>query len=426
MRILIISRNAWDDTNSIGNTLSNFFGNLKDVELANIYFRPSSPCNTACKLYFRVTEMDILKHWLFPGNIGKSFRQEFKDVSCSEKTVSDHKKEKSIISFIHKNDFKLAYKISDWLWNSERWMNENLDSFITSFNPDVVFSFVKAAPQYFLTIWYLREKFQIPLFTWIADDEYTGYLQEGSSECIQRLRYIIGQSSVVCGCSKQICDYYNAVFGCEATPMYKGCTFSDVKEKSATLPVQFIYAGNLLYGRLDVIRSVAESIEKIDGGRNRIIFEIYSNTALSEDERGYFDSLKCTSYLGKRSYESIKKRMESADIVLHAESFEKEQIIKTKYSFSTKLIDCMQSGSVMLAIGPGELASIDYVKHIPGAYVIDDYNCIHNGIAGIMLDRDTFYDRARMIRLFAERYHNSATNGRAILELLDNIVRREA
>ena len=54
MRILVITRNAWDDTNSIGNTMSNLFSNWDDVEFANIYFRSALPNNDICKKYYQI------------------------------------------------------------------------------------------------------------------------------------------------------------------------------------------------------------------------------------------------------------------------------------------------------------------------------------------------------------------------------------
>ncbi len=426
MRVLVISRNAWDNTNSIGNTLSNFFCDLEKVEFANIYFRPSSPANQVCMRYYRITEGDILKHWFSRKKIGKSFQGDFSHNDLQDPKPSNSKKVKSTIRFIQKHDLKIAYKISDSLWNSKKWINDNLDSFITSFAPDVVFSFVKAAPQYYLTIRYLREKYNIPLFTWIADDEYTGYMKAGSDENIGRLRYILDESSVVCGCSQKICDYYHSVFGCSATPLYKGCDFSEFESRTFEYPINIVYAGNLLYGRLDVIRSVSSCLEKFDNGKNAVIFDIYSNTALSESDRNYFDDLKCTRYLGKQSYNVIADRLGRAHVVLHVESFEESQIIKTKYSFSTKIIDCLQSGSVLLAVGPAELASIEYVKHIPGAYVIEDQNNIYDMICGILNDFASFDERSKQINGFARMYHDTSANTDKILHLLEQSVRREA
>ena len=188
MKILIITRNAWDDTNAIGNTLSTFFGSMEEVEFANIYFRSSRPNNKLCKNYYQTSETEVLKKWFSPQKIGRRF------VLAADKeiqTASAGKKEKTLIRFIQKYGVKPAYKISDRLWYSKKWINDNLKNFIESFSPDMVFSFVKSAPQYYLTIQYLRENYNIPLLSWIADDEYTGLLQNNSQKEIQNLKYIL-------------------------------------------------------------------------------------------------------------------------------------------------------------------------------------------------------------------------------------------
>ena len=206
MKILVITRNAWDDTNAIGNTMSNFFSGLDNAEFANIYFRSAYPDNNICKKYYRVTETEILKKWVSPDDVGKAFYAEGKKRFSVESSKATN--EKAVIRLIHKYSLNLAYKVSDYLWYSKKWMNRNLDKFIKDFAPDVIFTFVKFAPQYYLTVKYLRENFNIPLFTWIADDEYTALLKNGRSKEIENLRYILSESSVVFGCSKEICDYY--------------------------------------------------------------------------------------------------------------------------------------------------------------------------------------------------------------------------
>lgn len=45
-----------------------------------------------------------------------------------------------------------------------------------------------------------------------------------------------------------------------------------------------------------------------------------------------------------------------------------------KHSFSTKITDCMQSGSVLFSIGAKGLASIDISSEIPGTFVAHSYN----------------------------------------------------
>lgn len=408
MRILILTRNAWDDTNSIGNTVSNFFKDIPDTEYANIYFRSAKPNNSLCEKYYRVTEKDVLRNWLTPSKTGESFA--FKaEINGNTAGDSGASSEKKIISFVHKYNIDSLNKLSDMIWDSKKWINGNLDSFIRSFDPDVAFTFVKALPQYYHTVRLLREKYHVPLLTWIADDEYTGYLSRGKNKQIERLRYIIEESASVTGCSREVCEYYNTVFGCAAVPLYKGCVLTTPVKDKPNDPVSVVYAGNLLFGRLDTIRRVSDAVESFSAsGEKRVSFDIYSNTLLPEaDIKANFGNNKCTRFLGSESYSVIKERLSKANIVLFAESFDKDEILKTRYSFSTKIIDYLQSGSVILAVGPAEISSVKYIKEIPGAFVIDDPGSIKSLLPVLLNDSDHFPDRAAKTRDFARKYHDS-------------------
>lgn len=418
MKVLVISRNAWDDSNSIGNTLSNFFKGLENVEFANIYFRSSYPDNDICKLYYHVTEGEILRKWFSPQRLGRKFVWNGMEKAADQYVKA--KNEKSLIRFIQKHNFKAAYKLSDYLWYRKKWLNDNFNEFIKSFSPDVIVTFAKSAPQYYLAIRYLREEFQIPLFSWIADDEYTGLLKEKAIKKIENLKYILRESVVVCGCSEQICDYYNSIFKCNATPLYKGCDLSMPVKESIHTPIKIVYAGNLLYGRMEIIKLIVDLLEKYDGGEKKVSFDIYSNTLLSSEEQKYFEEKKVSRYLGKKDYEIIVECLGAADIVLHVESFKPEQILKTKYSFSTKIIDCLQSGSILLAVGPGEVSSIEYVKKIPGACVIDDLNALDVQLSTFLDDTESFTKRAEQIRMFAQMYHDIKENTKKLNVILRN------
>lgn len=404
MKVLVISRNAWDDTNAIGNTLSNFFKGIDDLEFANIYFRSSNPNNNLCKRYYRVTETEVIKNWFSPQKIGKAFEWRKSEKKQAESNTSQ--KEKMLIRYIHKYNLKAAYVLSDYIWYSEKWNNNNLRKFIEEYAPDAIVTFAKSAPQYYLTIKYLKENYNIPLFSWIADDEYTGLMKKGALREIENLRYILKQSQIVRGCSEEICQYYNSVFDIKAVPLYKGCDLSIPVKEHVNHPIKITYAGNLLYGRLEIICKIADTLERYVSSGQKVIFEIYSNTLLAEEEKSYFEQKKCTRYMGKHDYEIIMQRLASTDVVLHVESFDYDQILKTKYSFSTKIIDCLQCGSILLAVGPKELASISYVNKIPGTCVIDSIDHLDVNLFCFLDDVESFGMRAKKIRKYAQVYHD--------------------
>ena len=265
------------------------------------------------------------------------------------------------------------------------------------------------------------DRFDIPVFSWIADDEYTMLSMKGSYQKTENLRYILDKSNIVMGCSEEICDYYNSVFGCKASPFYKGCEPSIEKKTKTNNPIQIVYAGNLLYGRLDIIKRVSSVLEKTLNAT----FEIYSNTLIDSEDMTYFNETKYTRYMGQRDYEFIKQRLKEADIVLHAESFDDSQILRTKYSFSTKIIDCLQSGSVLLAIGPSEISSIRYINKIPGAFVIEDINSIESKLIAFLNESSTFCDRAESTMMFAKKHHDSKVNTDKLIKYFNQIIEGE-
>lgn len=113
-----------------------------------------------------------------------------------------------------------------------------------------------------------------------------------------------------------------------------------------------------------------------------------------------------SSFNGVKPYAEIQKLMSESDLILHIESFEEKEILKTKYSFSTKIIDCLQSGSVMLAVGPKEIASIRYSKTVPSVFVIDNENNIKQGIYEAVSQSESYPERAEEIRNFAQKNHS--------------------
>jgi len=421
MRILVITRNPWDDTNSIGNTLSNFFRDINNVEFANVYFRSAKPNNQLCKHYFCVTEVDVLKKWFCPSKIGKEFNWNYNE-NLKQSTIAANR-EKKLIRFIQRHSFKIAYRISDFIWYSQKWINGNLKDFVQSFNPDVVFTFVKASPQYYLTIKYLRENFEIPIFSWIADDEYTGYLRRNAAKEIENLKSILDSSSVVRGCSVEICNYYNSIFNCNALPLYKGCNLSTPVKGNVNEQIKIVYAGNLLYGRLDIVYRIAQAVERysVNNHGKHIFFDIYSNTMITDEQIKIFCNKKYVNYKGKQEYKTIVQELEDADVVLYVESFDPNEILKTKYSFSTKIIDCLQSGSVLLAVGPEEIASINYVKGIPGAFVIKNLEELEPSLKTFFDETDCFFARANQIREFAQKYHDSTANSKIVTDILKSL-----
>ena len=406
MKILIITRNAWDDTNSIGNTISNFFGGLEGIEFANIYFRSQKPNNPLCKKYFRVTEKDILKNFFNSEKIGKAFEYSANE-NRAENSISSEKK---LISAIHKYNLNIFYTLSDKLWNSKKWINKKLYDFINDFNPDLIFTFAKSAPQYFLTLEYLHKNFNKKTVLWIADDEFTALKKaknKKSKRDLQRLEYILSTADKVYGCSNEICTFYNGIFDCNATPHYKSCRFDYPVRKTVNSPLKIVYAGNLLFGRDKTLCEIIEKLKIMNTGENRFFLEIYSGNYVTDELKNRLTVSGVSEFCGKRPYGEIQRIFNNSDMVLLIESFEEEEKAKTRYSFSTKIIDALQSGSSILAVGPDDISSIRYLNSVSGSIVINGLSDFESKMSYISENPEILIENAEKIREFALTNHKT-------------------
>lgn len=66
MRILVFSSTAWNIDNSFGNTYSNIFEGIDNLEFAHIYTSFGIPKNNIIGTYFQIDEKSIIKNLLNP------------------------------------------------------------------------------------------------------------------------------------------------------------------------------------------------------------------------------------------------------------------------------------------------------------------------------------------------------------------------
>jgi glycosyltransferase involved in cell wall biosynthesis len=193
--------------------------------------------------------------------------------------------------------------------------------------------------------------------------------------------------------------------------LYKGCFFEKHEKKvSISSPIKIVYAGNLFYGRWEILKLLADEIERINTDSVKMFLEIYTTATITHEIDKALNRGPSSCIMGALPYEDIKKVLQKADIVLHVESFEPKQIKSTRLSFSTKIIDCMQSGSCMMAIGPSSVASIQYLSEIEGSIVVDDLNKLREVLKSIINNPNIIIENAEKLNQYARVNHNLEVN----------------
>lgn len=368
MKLLVLTLNAWDETGSTGNTISNLLRDSEDIEVANIFCRNEKVNNSICKNYFQITESQIIKSLLPNHKCGRAF--EIESTNTVENDDANILVNNALGNFLRKYRPASLLFARELIWSIPTWKNERLDSFLKSFQPDVIYMHGHTNIYMHRLMEYCSKKTGAKIAMFYGDDMYgrkyrwpIGYLFETLYR--KRLRRSISISSLLFGGSLKLCKEYSSLFGKDFIPMFKQCDLSKVKGKTSVgNPIRIVYAGNLLFGREDAMVRLIKYIEQVNQettGRKYQI-DIFSNTMPKASAQMLFEKSDFVEFKGRRPYSEVCEVMNESDLVLFLESFEKKNIRETRLSFSTKIIDCMQADSAMLAIGPSEIASMEYIK----------------------------------------------------------------
>lgn len=433
MKVLILTRSPWDDTNSIGNTMTNFWSGCQTKDLANIYCRVAKPNNKVCELYYSISEQDLVKSIINPNYVpGTAFKYEYNNHNPEDKNT-DVKREDLMYGFFRRRTFVLIQWGRELIWRFGRWKNEGLNQFLLDFKPDIIFAPCFSAIYTHKILWYIQKKTNAKVVLFHADDYLTvkGFGGSLLSKINRRLssKFVIKSANKAdlnyCISPKQL-EVYSHELQREMKLLYKGADFStqpiyEVDNKREL--IRIVYVGSILYGRWKTLGMLARTIEKINKYKPTFELLIYSQykPSIEAEQTMILDGV--SRFMGKISADKVQQILKDSDIVLHVESFDKKERIATKLSFSTKIVDCLHSGRCILAIGWKEAASIDYFIKSDSALVATDEKSLMNQLKLIMNNRNTITEYAQKAWAYGTNNHQIEVIQKGLYEDLIKLVK---
>lgn len=415
MKVLVLTLNAWNNSNSTGNTLSNLFSAISiEDEIANIYCRNEVINNIICKRYFKITERDILHNIFRSRNCGQEIIN-FCDLqqSIGFNLLARSKK----YDFLRKYRFPSLLFLRELIWIISVWKNEKLDKFLTDFAPDVIYMHGYSNLYMHKILDYCANKTGAKIVLFWGDDMYSrkcklplGYLYETLLR--KRYRKSIDKASLVFGGSIKLCEEYTEKFSKQFIPFFKECKQVRYDEsKRVGTHIRIVYAGNLLFGREQIIVDLVKIIAKVNNQKlpHNMQLIIFSNTNPTQKSMSILNDEENCCFMGCKPYAEVCEEMDKSDMVLFIESFKKQNIKLTRLSFSTKIIDCMQSTAGLLAIGPKEIASIDYLMRNNLGYIISNPSEIESSLVYLLKHPEFIHENNKHKVEYAKRFHTNTS-----------------
>lgn len=391
IKLLVLSSTPWSDDNSFGNSFSAIFEGIEDIEVANIACRPGRPTSYLVTRYFQITEKALLS------NLKNKKHTTGKEILLSQSEENaDFKENLKARRFGQKKRWQILFWAQDMIWALGRWKSPELKAFIDSYHPDLIFQPVYYSSHMNDIAQYIKEYTGVPMLGYISDDCYT--LKQWSLSplyWIDRLykRRKVKKTVELCELLYVISDIqkedYEKCFTTRCKILTKGADFSDLPEKKAQYnsPLQLVFTGNIGTNRWKSLGLLAKVLEKINGNDIKAQLRIYSATPLTEKMKKVLCRGETSFFMGRIPAEQVDAVQKDADILVHAEGLDRKSRLFVRQSFSTKLVDYLKSGRPILAVGPKDVASIDYLIRNRCAIVADNGSELEQKLTEMLADR---------------------------------------
>lgn len=420
-KVLVLTRNAWNNNNCTGNTLSNFFNGWSQDCIANAFFRAESIDNPVCTKYFRVTEQELVRNIKNPSlGVGEAFT--YHSVATSEvmrcvASDEDEKSSKVLYGFFARHRLTVALWVRDMLWAVGRWKNQCFDEFLKEFSPDIIYMPCYDSVYMHRILWYVAKKTHARIVLFTGDDTYT--LKQFSlsplfwiNRFINRavMRKSVAMSDTLFVISDKQKEEYDKIFRRNCVLLRKGGDFSAAFQPKAEWnhPLRIVYTGNIHSGRWKTIAKIVESLRRLNAEGSKIQMDIYTLSARND---AMVKALTCdgtSRIMPPASNEEIGEALHQADILLFVEPFELQEKLKWRLSFSTKIVDYLASSRAILAVGPRGLASMDYLQTNDAALCVNSPEAVEDMLKKVVEDQGMLLQYAEKAWKCGERNNDIA------------------
>jgi len=378
-RVLIVSHNSLSDTQSNGKTLSALFKLWNEDNLAQLYLTTDVPDFTICKRFFQLHDIDILKRAIFYKQI------QGRQVTCSDTPQIISYKNKitnsPVLKLLRKNISPFFRLLRDILWGIGDFKTPELIRFIDEFNPQIVF--YQSSGNVFsfsLTKWICISR-NIPLILQTTDDYVSGMFTFDPFFWIQQIRlklaykWAVSYSDCIVAIGDKMAEEYKSRFGGNYFVAMNSISDLNLPKYSATnKTLKFVYAGNLGLNRWKVLVLIADCLKELQNeeGLNGEL-SIYSLVEPGTKEISVLNKPPFSFYKGALNTVELNSVKTHSDVLVHVEAFDRLNRHVTRLSISTKIPEYLASGRCIFAVGPEDIASMQYLEEYDlGVTVMSD------------------------------------------------------
>lgn len=389
LRVLVIAHNTFAASTNMGKTLLSYFDMWEGDHVGELYFHAEIPTCRQFSHYFRVTDSDVLKSILFRNSCGKVFQPQ--EVEPDRITP---RADGGILKKVYNRGRRrtpMTYILRNLVWTLGAWESPDMNAWIEEFAPDVIFFASGDYSFAYRVALRLSKKRNIPLVVCCVDDYYLHNRNASSLlGCWQHKRFmkVVGETMERASCIMTINDKmsreYTALFGKKCYTLYTG-----TEQKIPPLPDEekegISYLGNLSFDRNHQLVDVGRALKRLSTPEKSLWLDVYSGEKDPEilkvltPENGI-------RFHGAVSAERVSEIIAKSLAIIHTEAFDEENKQRVMYSTSTKIAESLASGTCLIAYGPAEVASMEYLIENDAAVVITAPEQLEEKLRSVLAD----------------------------------------
>ena len=394
LKVLLLVAEPWRSDDSGGNTIDNFFRGMKGVEFAHICCASKLPSNDVCTRYFYIPENELIKNFITQKKVGHVVKYHHAEEKGKQtiKEVNANSLGPKLINCIKNIRPESLISLKNLLCRYANWKTPELEAFVKDFNPDVIYAPCYASPFQLALTRYIKKMTGKKIVTWSADDSYS--LRQFSLSPFFWLNRFWNRH-----CLRKTYPYYDEFFsisedeieqmspivGRQMKILRKGVYVPEIFEPRAVhQPIKFIYAGGLYLNRHKSLIVIADALRKLNKDEVKAELHIYTGTKMEGKDESLLNDGRTSFVHGLVTPEVLKGLYQESDVAIHCESFDLKYRLMTRLSFSTKVIDCFQSGCAILAIAWEEHTALKYLMKENAAFCVSSLNEIESVIFNIV------------------------------------------
>lgn len=390
-KLLLIAHNCFSKNKNMGKTLSSYFDIWDSNCIAELYFHSETPTSDLCSNYYRITDTDALKAIILRKSCGKTFSS-----ADIDQERSDPRTDRGALAQVYQYGRKrtpLIYILRNAIWKFSAWNTKTLEQWLDDFNPECIFFASGDYSFSYRIALKLSKERDIPLIVCCMDDYYIHNRNERSwlgrwqhQRFMKVVHATMEQASCIMTINDKMSREYSRLFQKKCYTLYTGA-----EQKYPPLPdhekTGISYLGNLGFNRNHQLVEIGRALRSISAPEHPLYLDVYSGEKNPEilkvltPENGI-------RFHGAVSADEVNRIIAKSLAVVHTESFDEENKQRVMYSTSTKIAESLASGTCLIAYGPAEVASMEYLIEHNAAVAVTASEQLEEKLKQALMDAD--------------------------------------